>query len=349
MNEAIVEVFDKGFKANDQLDTKIYLTNYKKNTTFPRDSMTEIAYDNKNRTKFIPSAILFPFGGNELTILRIHDAIRNYDTLSYSFVNVFARDFINNHFFKLKDTVFLNDIPLYKISFQSQKQISGRNHFAIGSIYIEKGNYAIHKFEYSTFEKDIGKQKMLYNIQVEYTRVDSLMRMNYISFNNLFNIRDPKDFVVEDIALDRNISAFVIQFNNRIDRQSAKVRANYDLRLSNKKLLIERIEFINDNYGVNLYLKDTSAFKMKSTKLSPSISAVLRNIKDENGREVNEPTYISINQFREMFVQRHTSIIKNVADSLFIDKTVPLSRGLKNNGLHNDGSNYWMNTPLKKE
>ena len=185
LNEAIVEVFDEGFSSNDQLTTALDLLDYKKNEEFKRDSTTDIAYDNAHGNKFIPGAILSPFGGNELSILRMHDAIRNSQTFSYSYINELDTDFIKNHRFKFAETVYLNKIPLYNITFHSKPEITGSKHFAKGHLYIERGNFAIHTLEYTTYENENSKTKMLYNIRVEYSRLNSLMHLNFISFNNL--------------------------------------------------------------------------------------------------------------------------------------------------------------------
>jgi hypothetical protein len=348
LNEAIVEIFDEGFNANDQLTTGVTLYDYKKNNVFPRDSTTEIAYDNDYGNKFIPGAILFPFGGNELSILRIHDAIRNSKTFSYSYVNEFAKDFTNNHFFKLLEAVYLNNIPLYHISFRSRPAASGSGHFAKGDIYIEHGNYAIHRFEYSTYEGEKATAKMLYNIQVEYSRLDSLMRLNYISFNNFFKLRDPLDFKVVDILLNRSINAFIVTFNNKPEQQSAMNKQNYDFSFDDKKLVIERIEIpARRGTQVYLYLGQNLAPGDSPLKIGQRVKAEFNGIKDIRGKEVNKITYIPVNQFREIFVQKQSSHVNRFGDSLYIHKNEPLSQNRVRHDPDNDISNYWMNTPLK--
>jgi len=96
LNEGIVGIFDEGFDTNDFRSTKIKLYQYRRNSDFRRDSMTAIAYDNNSLhgNKFIPTATVFPYGGNELSMLMAHDAIRNNKVDSYSFVNVFDTDFL---------------------------------------------------------------------------------------------------------------------------------------------------------------------------------------------------------------------------------------------------------------
>jgi hypothetical protein len=97
LNEAIVEIVDNGFETDDRTQSRIKLYEYQINDDFSRDSTTEVAYDNREK-KFIPNAKVRSFGGNELTILRVHDAIRNYNTLSFSFVYELKKNFFKQPF-----------------------------------------------------------------------------------------------------------------------------------------------------------------------------------------------------------------------------------------------------------
>ncbi len=49
--------------------------------------------------KRIPHAMVGDQYGNELFILLVHDAIRNFDKRSFSFVDTLTQDFIRNHWF----------------------------------------------------------------------------------------------------------------------------------------------------------------------------------------------------------------------------------------------------------
>ena len=106
LNEAIVEVYDQGFSSYDLTETLIELYEFKPNTDFPMDSSTTKPYDNepakygRGKNKYIPNAVLSPLGSSELSILRLHDAIRNYDRFSFSFVDVFINDFEKTICFK---------------------------------------------------------------------------------------------------------------------------------------------------------------------------------------------------------------------------------------------------------
>jgi hypothetical protein len=350
LNEAIVEIVDNGFNSNDQLTTSIGLYGYKKNQGFDRDTTIEIPYDNADGNKFIPGALLFPFGGNELTILRIHDAIRNNKIFSYSFIDRFSNDFINNHFLKLDQTIMLNNILLYQISFRSRSTISGSNYFSNGTLYIEQGDFAIHKLEYSLFRRERQDSKLLYNIRLEYSRSNSLMYLNFISFNNFFERRNPLDFKVLDIVLDRYINAFIVTFSNKPEIQSVYNKRNYDLEFDNIKLEIDRIEIpLRKENQVYLYLRQTLPPTDNSLKLAERLKASIRGVIDTQGRKLNQATYIPVNQFRELFVQTLTLRTQQLSDSMKVNKNLPLSQGKISNGADTDIGNYWMNTPLKKD
>ncbi|MEX0291130.1 MAG: carboxypeptidase-like regulatory domain-containing protein, partial [Flavobacteriaceae bacterium] len=78
LNEAILEVFDEGFNTPDQANTKVRIYDYQENTKFKRDTLPLQPYNYEKWSKVIDKAYLSGYGGNEFTILRIHDAIRNY-------------------------------------------------------------------------------------------------------------------------------------------------------------------------------------------------------------------------------------------------------------------------------
>jgi len=348
LNEAIIGVFDDGFNENDFSSTQLKLYKYRRNKDFRRDSITALAYDNNSLrgNKFIPTATVFSFGGNELSLLRIHDAIRNYRTNSYSFVNEFSQDFVKNHSFNLLETVFLDDVPLYHISFRSFYFVTGADHFAKGEIFIEHGNYAIHKFIYSTYLKESGQEKLLYNIQVEYARKDSLMYLNYISFNNFF--KSKRDgFKVVDVAMDRTVNSFIVTFNHLPEKTSALNPKNYDFKLDNKTFKIDHIALSESSDKEVQVIFDRQGFNLseKASVLVPRIQFNFKNIKDNDGNLINEEKYKSVNQFRELFLQKLDQN-KEPAIGPFIAQEMPL---LENeiDSVNFNSSNYWMNTPLK--
>jgi hypothetical protein len=353
LNEAIVEVFDTGFESNDQLDTQIKLYEYKRNTDFATDSATEIPYDNKpayfgrGKNKFIPNATLSPFGGNELSILRLHDAIRNYSQYSYSFVNVMKEDFVKNHFFKREAGVYLDNVLLYCISFESKPSVSGAVHFTRGKIFIEKDNYAIHKIEYACYNKTMRETQLMYDIQLEYARKDSLMYINYISFNNFFKTRNERDFRMIGATYDRAMNAFILNFNNDIDRSTTLVKSNYEFKLASEPLEIWRVEPGAGSKQVYVVLttKEATKFLKNSAELSSKLEFSIRNIRDVDNRELDKVTVNTVQQFRELFVQKINPVNNQPVISNF-RKEIPLSRNVPEH-FASDNTGYWMNSPLK--
>ena len=311
LNEAIVEIFDEGFKTNDQLTTMMLLYDYKRNEDFKRDTTTEILYDN-HRTKFIPGAKLYHYGGNELVILRVHDALRNYKIQSYSFVGMLEKDFVGNHKFNLDRTIFLNETPLYQISFSSKEFASGKQHVSRGIIYIEHDNFAIHKMEYTTFELEESKEKTLYDIHVEYSRGDASMRLNYLSFNNFFSLKDPLDFEVREVTFVKQMMAMEIIFNKTPSVKSALDPNNYELFYRDKRMVITKARAGDVKQGEpanSVYLHVHSHLFPKNTQDGTNDFAVkFKEVYDTDGRLLNKANYIPVNQFREIFCTKGNSL-----------------------------------------
>ncbi|MEM6844521.1 MAG: carboxypeptidase-like regulatory domain-containing protein [Bacteroidota bacterium] len=348
LNEAIVEVSDAGFHTNDERSTKIRLHAYRQNAEFQRDTSTAIAYDNSYQ-KFIPDAKLKSFGGNELTILRIHNAIRNHALHTYSFVYTLAENFIRNHNFKLNDPILLNDVYLYAITCRSIKSKTGSSHFAKGTIYIEPDNFAIHKMVYEVYQRTKPEHKLLFDVQVEYVRRDSSMYLNYISFHNLFNMKNPSDFRVEDIVFDAIDRMFTITFNHWPTSASVLDTDNYKIKILGKKVDVERVTFDGWNGNkIYVFLKENEKVDFIGNReaLGEEIQIEFENIKDLEGRILGEETFIVVNQFRELFVQQWGISVPEISDTLYIDKKIPL---VQNTVVpQRENSSYWMNTPIFK-
>jgi hypothetical protein len=237
LNEAIVKITDAGFQTPDFKTTQIQLYQYKKNYDFQQDTTAAREYDNK-KAKYVPHANIFSFGGNELSILRVHDAIRNYNVQSYSYVDVFKTGFIRNHYFRYEKPAYLDSVLLYCISFESRLSASGPLHVARGKIYIEGLSYAIHKIEYANYYKEKGKEELLYNIQLEYSRVDSLMYLNYISFNNQFRTK----YVIDDKQSYREFYKSVLQY-----RELFVQKVNVDEYAGEELIFIDKTQPLSKN------------------------------------------------------------------------------------------------------
>ncbi len=352
LNEAIIHVHDQGFQTSDFDSTKVSLSRYRNNGSFPIDTTTQQAYTNvTGSSKFIPSATVFSFGGNELSILRIHDPVRNYKELSFSYVNDLRTDFVKNHSFRLLGIVVQDNIRLYHIAFESFYFVTQGDHIARGEIFIEQNNYAIHKLVYSNYLKHDKEERLLYDIHVEYSRSDSLMYLNYVSVNNIFRLLTPAGFQVTNTAFDRQINAFIFTFNRQPEYNSAVDPRNYVLKFDGKPFRISRVEIPDDNPSeVRVFVSNAEDFNLRDniTSVMKKLAGDVKRVKDLNGNEVNVMKYKDVDQFREMFVVKVDKPSESHGPEKFIAKERPLSHNRLSLGSLPVGMD-WMNTPLKSD
>lgn len=348
LNEAIVQTLDNGFGKSSRSD-RFRLIDFRKNIDFPRMDITPY-YDVNGENEFnsskkiIPNAVLGDQYGNELFILMVHDAIRNFNRRSFSFVETFSEDFLLNHIFSDPVPVLNNNLPLSKISFTGKRSLTGDSLGVSGAIYIQPNDYSIHKLEYSGYSKSKNKgTNQLYNIDIEYgyeNSVGSRMFLKYISFNNLFRIADSTDFsyfraLGSTLDMTQNIlPSIIITFNNPIDRKSASIKENYTVTLGKKEIKINNIQVV----GKTLYLR----FKKESMKSGNYKCKVdIRNIRDTDGNIINKLKTIEYHQYRELFVQEYNKSLP-FTDSCYI-QYLPLEQNCVSK--HSGNFNYWMNTP----
>jgi len=348
LNEAIIQANEIGFD-NKSVSNIYHLLAFKQNEEFPRMIITpyygEIStpvYDNRN--KFIFSATLPDQGGNEFFILMAHDAIRNFKTASFSFVDVFSKDFLKNHEFSDITPTYDDDLVLYKIDFSALNRLTGDSILVFGSIYIDPRQYSIHKLDYSgAYLLKGGERKEMFNIKTEYGRVnsiDSLMYLKYISFNNIFNIVDTTDNdyfrITDSYSSDRTGNSYSLVFNNKVDSLSATTKSCYTVLLDEKVIRISGIS-VKDSVVVLSF--DDLGRKNQDTQ---NISVSARNIKDVSGRVLNERKYFELYQYRELFVQEYKETFSSE------DTCRLLNQPLKVNCILNvpDINKYWMNTPI---
>lgn len=347
LNEAIVQTFDDGFISGSDFN-KYRLLGFRKNTDFPTMKISPY-YASRNDSynspdKTIPNATLGDQYGNELFVLMTHDALRNFNKRSFSFVETFSQDFIIYHYFAEPSTVLNNNLLLYKIDFSAKQFVSGDSLTVTGAIYIQPADYSIHKLEYSTYKKNKGQElKLIYNIVIEYGKensVGSRMCLRYISFNNFFKVIDSTDntyFRVLDSYLDtiQNINpTVVLNFNNNIDRLSASKKENYKITIGKKDVKITSIQVI----GKTLYLR----FKDEYLKGgNPRCKVAIHDIKDTNGNIINKLKSMELYQYRELFVQDYNKSLP-YQDSCFIQYLL-----LEQNCIskYSGNFNYWMNIP----
>ena len=354
VHEAILESFDDGFDS-DKLKSKKNQTliyNYKANKDFIQDSTLTVPYDNKSK-KYSESVYITPLGGNELNILDLTNAIRNYNKMSFSFTNVFQKDFLRNHKFRVKRITFSDKTPLYEISFFSIKGKTSYDYSAYGSIYISKQDFAIYKLNYNLYYN--RKKDPRYTVTIQYTPKKDKMYLNYITFNNFFEATNGNYFKIDKTTFNAKQNTFNISFNRPINLTSLEpFRRNFKIYYKGEKLnVIDVNSFGTDSRTVTVYIDDESIKKIDFEKekgnknYGTNFTFDISNIKDINGFKLDERASIKMNQYREFFVQEVIENKRLPIQKDFIDKSLPLPKSLIT-PLELD-NNYWMNTPLKSK
>lgn len=353
VHEAILESFDNGFQTDKLKDKKNQTLLYKFNTNknFIQDSSLTVPYDNKSK-KYSESVYITPLGGNELNILDLTNALRNHDKMSFSFTNVFNKDFLRNHIFRVKEVVFLDDVPLYKIYFYSLKNRTSFEYSAYGHIYISKGDFAIHKLNYNLYYRK--KKNPQYAVTIEYRAKKDKMYLNYISFNNFFEATNGNYFKIDKTIFNSKRNIFKISFNRQLDVSSLEpFKKNFKIYYKGEKLKLTAVNtFESDKRTLSIYVDKKSLEKMnfEKEKENPNYTSYftfdITNIKDFNGFKIDERPSIKINQYRELFVQEVFENKKLPSQMNFVDKSLPLSNTIITPANFKDS--YWVNSPLKK-
>lgn len=375
LNEAILEVFDEGFDEFDYETTKTRLYDYKKNMDFLRDTLADNPYSYGDVSKIMNNAYLPSYGGNEFVILRIHNAIRNYRTNSFDFINNMSKgQFLKNQLFEKREDTFTEEENLYTIKIKRTEP----SFMVTGNIFIAKNDYAIYKLEYAIYDNrkknnDLLLQQrgikgtLLFEVKVAYARgAKDKMYLNYISFHNTFKLAKPSSFKIKELTILPDKGAFVLRFNNPlayinptlrdIDRKVDK-RKWYDFNFDNKKIKFDKIQVAN-NKTVFLYpkmdavqLKNMMNTLVNMKKQKQDIGQILKftvsGLQDVEGNSLNTMGYTDYHQFREFFVQEVKLGPFNLSDGLFMDNTKPIFEDQPIVKPANF-ADYWMNTPLQK-
>ena len=345
LNEALVEVYDAGYNSDKFTDAynQTTLFEYKENSEFNRDTLWSSNYDSSGQ-KFIKDAKIAALGGNELSILNLHDPIRNRSRNSFSFVHTLKTDFLENHRFKLEGVTYRDDVPIYHLSFKTKYEKIKSRYAAEGAIYIGKDTYNIYKLSYKGYERHAYDP--LYSLELEYLPKGGKMVLNYISFNNNFQVRSKENFRIASILLDQGENAFFITFNHPIKASSISNLRDYRFIYNKRKLKISKVTQAGPmSIKVSLINGAIPELGNLDETVMNNVNYKIKNIEDTMGRKLGKLSLTTINQFREMFVQK-----------VFMGKALPLNGQFinKNNSLSNTEkmnfkarSDYWVNTPLK--
>ncbi|MEX0291344.1 MAG: carboxypeptidase-like regulatory domain-containing protein [Flavobacteriaceae bacterium] len=358
LNEAILEVYDAGFSSVDSATTKVRLFEYKQNLEFERDTLADDPYNYQSLRKVVDNAYLSGHGGNEFTILRVHDAIRNYKVNSFDFINRLETDVLNHHSFNRVEDTYLENEALFVIKFRRNY----RRYSAFGTFYISKEDYGIHKLEYAVFHRQYNKQstiqkdnKLVFELVTEYRRARSKLFLNYISFHNSFLLNIPPIFVVEDLEIYPGQGVFVLNFNRAIDLESAENAAQYIIKFKKQLLQLEVVHFGKKELTLKPILEDKDFEELfeeldiameDQQRVYELISFDVRNLFDVEGNLINEWTTKDYNQFREFFVQRVNERRPAPRDTFLMKKYAPIFKDQP--VLRPDNfEDFWMNTPLQ--
>jgi len=346
LNEGIMEEFDAGFKTNKIFykDNQAALYSFKENNEFPQDSALSKSYDNKN-LKFIEQATITGFGGNELSVLNLHNVIRYHNKKSFSFVDVFNEDFIYNHTFRLTDKTYLNDQPIYVIKFYALEEVAGTKNTADGVIYISYEDFAIHKLEYNGYY--INDPKPFYALKVEYAPRGGKMFLNYVSFYNMFKAQSGNSFKINDVEFDVSENAFIVNFSNDIDENTISKKRRFRFEYNQDRLKIAEVDVISKRKLKIKLAERLTDDEIEDFKTLKGIDYKIKNVADIAGRQLNELSFIDVDQFREYFVQE---VFENKAlpnNLIFVNKIMSLRKSKINTNAI-DIDKYWINSPLKE-
>ncbi len=371
LNEAIIKVKDGGFLQKNNYDNDYQLVYYNRNKDFEIDFLAKQPYDYKKMNKIVPNARMENEGGNEFMTLIIHDAIRNYERESFSFIDNMASDFVETHRFQLRGTTNFKKEKVYEIYFNYKNA----DYAADGTIYINVDDFAILKLDYFVYRSS-GKprefnaingferfsdgfkkmdRELLYHIQTEYMRgFENKLFLNYISFYNKILIRRPVDFTSK-FVIDLKDSIFKIQVN-KIPNGLEKIKqGDFKIRYKNKLLPIKDFYFLENQraFVINPDLQDTKArkllaelFEEKENLQVSEVEYTYGNIRDSLGNKLDERKWQYIHQYREFFTQEITQVGDLMVEKDLMIKTLPLdspSQLISKGDMKND---YWMNTPL---
>ncbi len=366
LNEAILEVFDAGFDQIDTSTTKVQIYAYEQNNQFRRDTVADNLYDYNTGRKTITNAFLSDYGGNEFTILKTHDAIRNYRLNTYDFVNeVNNGDILRNHSFKRLSNTNSADEILYVVKFQKIDE----RHLALGKIFISTFDFAIHKLEYAVYLRQSNKivkktkaensNKLIFEINTSYKRgVNDKMYLNYISFHNTFKLRIRPPFNVIHIGVDLDKKRFELTFNEEIDLGNDVDMKNFRGYFKGRRIKFKRSLILEKKVFLYPGLISTkerlmwedliSAVKRNIPLNQKLIYFKVNNINDIHGNVINKSYTKDYNQFREFFVQEVKPFIMPRNNGRYMNGMQPIYTESQPIIKPDNFNDYWMNTPLQK-
>jgi hypothetical protein len=365
LNEALIEVLDKGFAIDDYRSVMFGLLNYESNFEFKRDSFAAKPYDYNNWDKIIPDATVGQVqAANELVLLFIHDAIRNHNIDAYSYVHKFVEDFVKEHRLKrVKNTSYGNQ-AVFRIDI-SKKEMP----FEVrGTLYIDEDSYAIRKLDYAVYKEKRDEslpsdyrsreKDLLYEILVEYKEHQGNMFLNYISFHNKFRLVRPAEFFIQSATLDPNTYQMILTLNKPATNWLSMKTADFKVYYKGQRVKIKEVKRVGEMgniYAVSFLRKGMLQQKKLDLLFSKiedldksSLNIIVKRMKDAQGNLIAERKTEYIDQFREFFTQKIMARERKIDIGLLVNKDVSLGDSLQPKLLQVKNENFWMNTPLRR-
>ena len=231
--------------------------------------------------------------------------------------------------------------PFYRIQFILNKRTTKPGYNAIGSVFISKEDFGIHRLNYKLY--DTGNKKLLYRIIMEYKKQAGRYYLNYITFNNYFKVKSEDYFKVEEINYDLERSCFYFYFNEKIEAPLVKNVDKYiKFFIDQKEIKILSIQLTEPKV---LKIKIDSNIDIDKSIFNKEITYEIKHLKDVHGRVINKPEEVLADQFREFFVQEVFPNKSIEMDKEFVKKNAPLTQS-RSHALEGKDI-YWINTPLK--
>jgi hypothetical protein len=373
LNEGVIEQYDDGIDSNllTDYENKKALYYFKANTDFKNDSLLTQSYD--NQFKYIQNAKVLGYGGNEYILLKVHNPIRNYDMITFSYVYQLNRHFIANHDFTKGKIEFLEDEPIINILFNTRPvrdkdvgygargrvnqtpyhlltESSSDNYYtrispelpANGKIAISLLDFSIYEFNYSLYDK--SKKDIMFSTALEYRKLGDKMYLNYISFSNGFTINVDDVFKENRASYNQDDHSFTISFNRNLNPKSLKTR-RFKIKYKNRRIAISDLELVNPR-EVKLVVSEREIELRQQEELqSQDFSLVIKKILDENKNEIYKPISKRAYQFREFFVQEVFQNKRPDPQLMYMNRLKPLLQAPINDSL--DADTYIINSPLK--
>lgn len=306
---------------------------YKIDKDFQTKYTNSLKIKKEENAKYIPQHVMPILGGNELSILFAHDAIRRYNERTYAYVYKLNKDFKSNHSFTLDSIMYKKDVPIYCISFQyndntiivNDKPVEKLN--IKGKIFIRAYSYAIERLEYVSYSLENSEQKN-FEIVSDYRIINEKMYLNYLSFSNFFKaVIPPSNYAqydipfekqplqIDDIVIEEN--SITLKFNKNLKKSGVLNKNNYKL---SGFIVNSDIPFAKpDTMFMPEYPEEVSFIRSNTIKLS--INKIHRIFLEEDSKNIdyhlkyNEKNF-SLNSNVNAIIENNTINFNNISLSI---------------------------------